>query len=86
VRWGTESLAAIARIKERAGEICLPLLLIHGGGDRVNSPDGTGWLHEHVGSKDKELRIYPKSYHEPHNDVEAERLFAHLIDWLGRHA
>ena len=40
VRWGTESLDTVERIKEGMGGIDLPLLVIHGGADQLNCPEG----------------------------------------------
>src|ERR1019366_1531680 len=40
-RWGTETLAAIDRVRARAGEIQLPLLILHGESVPINSVDGS---------------------------------------------
>jgi len=83
-RWGTESLAAIQRVKARAHEITLPILIIHGGADMVNSVEGSKELFEMVSSADKQLRIYPGGAHEPHNDVEREQVVRDVGEWLER--
>src|SRR5665647_531066 len=80
-RWGTETLAAIDRVRARASEIRLPLLILHGGADRINSPEGSRELFNLVSSADKQLRVYPGGYHEPHNDpVSYTHLRAHETD------
>jgi alpha-beta hydrolase superfamily lysophospholipase len=85
VRWGTEALAAVARVKRRAGEITLPVLLIHGGEDPVNAPRGTRWLFDQIAGSDKEIRIYAGAFHEAYNDIDSDRVLADLRDWLDRH-
>ncbi len=85
VRWGTESLAAIERIKARAGEVKTPLLMIQGGDDRLVSPAGARRFFDRVSFPDKELHVYEGGYHEPHNDVDRDRVLHDLASWLERH-
>ncbi|MCB1227797.1 MAG: lysophospholipase [Verrucomicrobiales bacterium] len=86
VRWGSEALQAVSRLRLQAQKITSPLLVLHGGQDPVNLPDGGRWLYENVRSTDKTLRIYPDSRHEPHNDIERDQVLADLIAWLDQHA
>lgn len=81
-RWGTETLAAIDRVRARASEIKLPLLILHGGADRINSVDGSKELFGLASSPDKQIRIYPGGYHEPHNDLDREVVATDVIEWL----
>lgn len=85
VRWGTEVLAAIAWIKAHAGEMKVPLLMVHGGDDRLVSPEGSRRFFAKVTHPDKELHVYDGVYHEPHNDLGHEKVLADLGDWLERH-
>ena len=84
-RWGTESLAALARVKSRAGDVHVPILIIHGEADRVNLADGSREFFENVACADRTLHVYPGMYHELHNDVGHEPVMADLECWLGRH-
>lgn len=85
VRWGTESLKVIEWIKARPGDLHLPLLMVHGGADRLVSSEGTRRFFEKAGSADKELHVYEGGFHEPHNDVNREQVLADLESWLERH-
>jgi len=85
VRWGTESLEAIEWVKTHAEALSLPVLLVHGGADRVSSAKGSRWLFEQLAMEDKTLRVYPGVYHEPHNDLEPEHLVEDVSKWLARH-
>ena len=85
VRWGSETLAAIDRVRARATEIRLPILIVHGESDRVNSVEGSRELFDTVSSQDKEIRIYPGGMHEPHNDIDREQVASDVVDWLDRH-
>lgn len=84
-RWGTESLATIKRVKAQAAEVNVPILFIHGGADRLNSPNGSRSFFEKVNVSDKELKVYPGSYHEPHNDIDYEQVTNDIEKWLERH-
>jgi alpha-beta hydrolase superfamily lysophospholipase len=83
-RWGTETLNAIGRVKSRMHEIKLPILIIHGGSDPVNSVEGGRDLYAAVSSTDKEIKIYPGGMHEPHNDVNRGEAAADVEKWLTR--
>ena len=83
-RWGTETLNAIDRVKSRMTEIRLPILIIHGGADPVNSVEGSRELYAAVTSPDKELKVYPGGMHEPHNDVNRREAAEDVEKWLSR--
>jgi alpha-beta hydrolase superfamily lysophospholipase len=83
-RWGTETLEAIDRVKSRMSEIRLPILILHGEDDPVNSVQGSTELFAAVSSKDKELHTYPGGKHEPHNDVQREQVVNDVKKWLTR--
>lgn len=85
VRWGTEILQTIEWAKAHAAEVNIPILLIHGGSDPLNSPDGTRNFFEKVISPDKEMKVYPGSYHEAHNDLGYGQVMNDIAQWLERH-
>ena len=81
-RWGVEALAAIERAKGRLPELKLPLLVVHGGDDPLNSPEGSRLVAERAGSADATLRIYRGVRHEPHNDLAWEAAVRDVADWI----
>ena len=70
------------RALERAAELRLPILLIHGAADSVTCPKATGILEERVTSQDKTLIVYPEARHETHNDLGRERVLADVTEWI----
>jgi alpha-beta hydrolase superfamily lysophospholipase len=84
-RWGTESLDIVEWLKAHAAELTIPTLVVHGEADRLDSLDGVRVLLQQAESTDKELRIYPGSYHEVHNDLDHEQMLSDLEGWLARH-
>jgi alpha-beta hydrolase superfamily lysophospholipase len=85
VRWGTEILRTIEWVKAHAAEVRIPILLIHGGSDPLNSPDGTRNFIDKITFPDKEMKIYPGSYHEVHNDLDYPQVMEDIARWLERH-
>jgi alpha-beta hydrolase superfamily lysophospholipase len=81
-RLGMEALAAGETAYERAGEITLPLLILHGEEDGVFAFDVSQTLYDRVRSADKTIHIYPGYYHEIHNEVGRAQVFADILSWL----
>ena len=84
VRWGTESLDTVRRIKADMSRIDVPLLVVHGEADRLNLAEGARALAEASSHSGTTLKIYPGVYHEPHNDLEHETVVADVREWVGR--
>lgn len=84
LRWGSETLRTIAWVKANVGQLQLPILLTHGGADPIITPEGSRQIFQQIQSEDKTLRLYPGSYHEPHNDLDADVVVADLVNWLDK--
>lgn len=83
-RMVAELFRSMSQIRAEAGAITLPMLLLHGGGDVMASPEGSRFLHQHIGSADKTLQIYPGLYHEIFNEPEHPAVFADMLAWCDR--
>jgi alpha-beta hydrolase superfamily lysophospholipase len=84
-RWFTEMLDTVSWVRLHASEINMPILLIHGDTDQLNRVEGSRSLFEAMTQADKTLILYPGGYHEPHNDVDHERVLTDIKKWLDRH-
>ncbi|MBT9315039.1 alpha/beta hydrolase [Leptothoe spongobia] len=84
VRWGTECLFAIATVRRTISHLQVPILLVHGSADKVNDVRGSKEIFECI-TTDKTLKIYPGSYHEPHNDLDRNQVMSDLVQWLDHH-
>jgi alpha-beta hydrolase superfamily lysophospholipase len=80
-----ELFKGMQRIQSEAGRITLPILILHGGGDAMTAPEGSRFLYDAIGSRDKSLKIYPGLYHEIFNEPEREEIFAEVLAWCDRH-
>ncbi|MCC5642341.1 alpha/beta hydrolase [Nostoc sp. CHAB 5824] len=84
-RLATEFFATVDWVNAHAGDWQLPLLILHGGADRVALPAGSDIFYQRVSCTDK-LRIeYPGAYHEIQSDLNYQEVMADLEDWLERH-
>src|SRR5262249_28247225 len=83
---GAEVLRAIARIQERMEAVTVPVLILHGGADRVTNPEGSKELNQRAGSMDKTLKIYPGFYHDLLHEPEREMVANDIIGWIDARA
>ena len=68
---------------DHAGEFSLPLLLMHGGADKITSPEASREFAKKAG-ENVTLKIWDELYHETHNEPEQDEVFKKIIDWLDR--
>lgn len=66
---------------EHASEFSLPLLLMHGGADKLSSIEASKEFGKKIPKKCT-FKIWDGLYHEIHNEPEKEEVFKFLIDWL----
>jgi len=86
VRWITEAFAAMDTAVARARELALPMLILHGGQDRLTTPAGSRALCDTITTTDKTLRIYDALYHEVFNEPEAPMIRTQTLAWLDEHS
>jgi alpha-beta hydrolase superfamily lysophospholipase len=85
-RLGMDALQHGEALLQRAGELRLPLLVLHGGADGVFKPETSQEFVERAGAADKTFKVYPGLYHEIHNEIERAQVFQDLLAWLDRHS
>jgi acylglycerol lipase len=77
-----ELVRADERLKNEFAAISLPLLILHGTGDKAAKPRGSELFYKNAGSKDKTLKLYEGSFHDPLNDLDKETVISDIKDWL----
>jgi alpha-beta hydrolase superfamily lysophospholipase len=65
---------------QHAGDLKIPLLMMHGTDDQINSVQGSRDFA--AKSKMTELKIWEGGYHELHNEIFKDEVFAYLMSWL----
>jgi len=66
---------------EHASEIKMPILIMHGGADRITSPEASREFAEKAGEQ-VTLHIWEGLYHEIHNEPEQADVFKVMVEWL----
>ena len=84
-RLATELLNTIEWIEAHIPEIKVPLLILHGGADRVTLPQSSRTFFERLTLADKERQEYAGGYHELHSDINYQEVLEDMEDWIQRH-
>ena len=69
------------RLEERAAELDVPILILHGGDDRAMDLRGSEMLAERAPGP-ATLKVYPGMYHEVHNEVGRAEVLEDVAAWI----
>jgi alpha-beta hydrolase superfamily lysophospholipase len=83
-RTAAELIDAVGVIGDRMAEVRAPLLILHGGADKVTPPAGSRALHQKAASTDKTIKIYDGLYHDILHEPERERVIADIAAWVAQ--
>ena len=67
---------------ERASELRVPFLLLHGRDDQIVDPIGSQRFFARATVLERAFVLYPGLYHEVFNEVEQEKVFRDVESWL----
>ncbi len=84
-RLATEFITKAEWLQTHAVCLQVPLLLLHGGEDRISLPEASHVFFRQVICADKESHEYAGSYHDIHDDLDYREMLSDLENWLGRH-
>ncbi|MGC8609291.1 MAG: lysophospholipase [Thermoplasmata archaeon] len=62
-----------------------PILMLHGGEDKIVPVEATEEAYRIISSKDKSKKIYKGMFHEIHNEIDKITVYDDISDWLRRH-
>ncbi|MHA7965807.1 alpha/beta hydrolase [Paenibacillus sp. CAU 1782] len=79
----TELQTASEWAMSHAGELDVPLLLLHGTDDRITSFEASRQLAGQLGAR-CEWKPWPGGLHELHNDLEGAEMLGVVTDWIHR--
>jgi alpha-beta hydrolase superfamily lysophospholipase len=83
--WGLSMLKAIALAYQQAPQFSLPLLLMHGSGDKIAYPSSSL---DYVKIAPKDIltfKMWEGFKHELHTDPERKQVFKFMLEWLDGH-
>jgi len=81
-RSGAEVSKAISALQEKMPEITSPILIMHGTKDKLTDCEGSRLLNSRIKSEDKMMCLFEGGYHELYNDLDKERWYAQVLEWL----
>jgi alpha-beta hydrolase superfamily lysophospholipase len=84
-RCGYQQLLGIREVSANLARLRLPLLLLHGGEDRIIAPKTSERILNAVSSPDKTLKTWPGLWHKLLEEPEKQEVMAVILDWLRRH-
>jgi acylglycerol lipase len=84
-RTGAEMMTTAAAMPARLRSLTMPLLVLHGGADRLVPTASSELVTASAGSADVTRTVYPELFHEPHNEPEQEQVLDDVVAWLDAH-
>ena len=84
-RWFTETTKVQAEIIERASEFQIPMLCLQAGSDKIVDKNVTRRFYDLVTHENKTWKSYEGFYHEIMNELEKERVYKDIVEWLDAH-
>ena len=77
-----EAMTTAEYCLQNASLLSVPLLLMHGSGDKICSPEGS--VQFAGSSPNVDLKIWDGGFHELHNDIIKDEVFGFITGWLAR--
>lgn len=83
-RWYTETRGAQAELLKRASQIRVPFLFLVAGSDALAEVAATERVYAALGSRERELEIFPSLKHEILNEAEWDAKVRTILKWYER--
>lgn len=82
---GNLMISGVRYLNKRIRDFQQPVLIIHGGSDKIVPPEFSKRLYDLVAVEDKKIIVYDDSYHEILNDLDKEKVMNDIVSWLDSH-
>ncbi|MEY4904006.1 MAG: hypothetical protein RLZZ292_1821 [Bacteroidota bacterium] len=80
---GADMLKAATFLENYEEKFPFPLLLMHGGDDKITSPEGSKLFYNHIKEKSDVLfKIWDGLYHEIHNEPQQSEVLKMELKWM----
>ena len=79
---GLALLNAINETKKGFSHFDYPVLIMHGGTDKITNPAGSQALYDQCLSKDKTIKIWDGAYHEIFNEINKQEVIDFMTSWV----
>ena len=81
---GIALMEGVALLDSYSGVVTVPLLLLHGTGDKIISSKATKAFFGRLAG-DVTHHEWPGLYHELHNEKEQKEVFEYTFTWMKKH-
>ncbi|MDN5322620.1 MAG: hypothetical protein PWQ67_1074 [Clostridia bacterium] len=68
---------------EHSSDLNIPLLLMHGTADGITSYEASREFYQNT-TCDCTFKLWEGKFHELHNEIDKEKVYNVLVDWLKR--
>ncbi|MGC8571118.1 MAG: lysophospholipase [Caldivirga sp.] len=85
VRMLYELTKASKEVWNYVGNISVPLMMLHGGEDKVVPPKATQEVYNRLKVNDKAIKIYEGMFHEILNELGKDIVYKDILNWLQSH-
>jgi alpha-beta hydrolase superfamily lysophospholipase len=85
-RWFTETIKVQQQTRSAPQQFKLPLLMLLPGDDTVADVRASVLFFDRCGSADKTILHYPENRHELLRELDREKAFADILDWMQKRA
>jgi acylglycerol lipase len=79
---GLALLNAINELKPGMKNFKYPVLIMHGGDDKITNPQGSLNFYNEAQSTDKKVKIWEKAYHEIFHESNKDEITKYCLDWI----
>lgn len=84
-RTAAQLLGTIQFLQAHYADFTVPVLILHGGADKITNPDGSRELYAQATSTDKTLHVYDGLYHDILHEPEHPKVQDDVTSWLDAH-
>ena len=81
-RTGFEILTNTRTILETTEAFTIPILFLHGTGDKITDPLGSQMFYDAIPATDKTLKLFDDFFHEIHNEDQKSEVISAVVEWL----
>lgn len=76
------SLDAMTEVARKLPRLRVPILILHGTGDIIAPHANSRYVHDRIGSTDKQLELYPGWYHQLFNEPDRTIVLNRITTWI----
>jgi alpha-beta hydrolase superfamily lysophospholipase len=79
---GNMFVGGVRYLNKRIAQYQTPVLILHGEADKIVPVEFSRRLFNLIPLEDKKIITYPNAYHEIFNDLDREKTFVDVLEWL----